>query len=186
MRIQGQKNNLVMNQKQKDQLRTLLKARKRAEKVLAARHEAEEKKQQYQQRKAANQELIRQYTQELDALAQESGILTLAEQAAAERGGMLEHKVSFYKDYGMASSRMQHYVTSPDHGELRVSHLAIRVIWGEPGALKEAEVRIHRKGLITFHNFVLPVLPLVWRRRPGLLLTLLNRALDHPRQHQEQ
>src|SRR5512133_2454100 len=146
-----------MDQKQKERLRILLKARKRADKVLAGRREAERKRLEHNQRKQANQVLMQQYTSELTALAQESGILAVAEQAAHLCGGALAQEVSYYIDYGLSSTNLHQAILDAAQGELRASHLALRITWGESGALKEVEIQVHKNGLITFHNSPLPI-----------------------------
>lgn len=118
-----------MDRKQKEKLRFLLKARKRADKVLAKRREAERKKLEHDQRMQANQALVKEYTRQLTALAQDSGILSLAEQAALQRGGSLSQAVSCYIHYGLSSSSLQHATGVGSPGELRASHLALRIIW---------------------------------------------------------
>lgn len=170
-----------MDPKQKKRLDILLKARKRAEKVLAERREAEQKKRDHQMRKEANQELMKRYTMELNAIAQESGILALAEQAAQERGGHLAQQVSYYVDYGPSTSILHLSLVTEVQGELRASYLSLRIIWGQPEALQEVEVRVYPNGQITYHNCILPVFPFLWRRYPQLLPKMLKRALEHPR-----
>ena len=174
-----------MDQKQKEKLRVLLEARKRADKVLAERREAERKKQDHRERLAANQELMKQYAQALTALAQQSGVLALAEQAAQQRGGRLKKEVGYYIDYGFSSSNLQRALVASeegkDQGKLKASHLGLRIIWDEAGEAKEAEVRMHRSGQITFHNLLLPVFPFLWRAFPRLLERMMESALKHPR-----
>ncbi len=169
-----------MDRKQKEKLRFLLKARKRADKVLAKRREAERKKLEHDQRMQANQALVKEYTRQLTALAQDSGILSLAEQAALQRGGSLSQAVSCYIHYGLSSSSLQHATGVGSPGELRASHLALRIIWEESGASKEMEIRVHANGSITFHNSFLPVFPFVWRSSPQLLQKMFAYALNHP------
>lgn len=170
----------AMDRKQKERLRFLLKARRRANKVLAARREAALKKQDHDQRLKANQELKKQYTQDLSTLAQESGILALAEQAALQRGGSLAQEVSYYVYYGLSSSSFQNPLGITNRGELRASHLALKITWPEAGVLNEVEVRVHKNGMITFHNFLLPIFPFLWRRFPRIMQILLNRAQAYP------
>lgn len=170
-----------MDRKQKEQLRVLLKARKRADKVLALRQEAVLKKQNHDKRLKASQELKKQYTQELTALAQESGILALAEQAALQRGGSLAKEVSYYLNYGLSGSSFPNPLGIAGQGELRAAHLALRIRWEADGACYEAEIRVHKNGMVTFHNSRLPVFPFIWRRRAQLLQKMLDSALKHPR-----
>jgi hypothetical protein len=170
-----------MDRRQKERLRFLLKARKRADKVLAERREVVLKKQERKQRLEANQELMKQYTQELTVLAQESGILTLAEQAAARCGGSLAQEVSYFVYYGLSSSSFQNALGVADQGELRASHLALRINWQRDSVLNEAEILVHKNGQITFHNCLLPIFPFVWRSYPHLLETMLASAMNHPR-----
>lgn len=170
----------AMNRKQKEQLRFLLKARKRADKVLAERREAKLKKLDHERRLEANQELKKQYTQDLTALAEESGVLAMARNAALQRGGDMTQQLSCYVDYGINSSRLVQTYAVAEHGELRPSHLAVRVTWEESGIVNEVEVRVHRKGQITFHNSFLPVFRFVWHRYPRLLHYLFDSALAHP------
>lgn len=170
-----------MDQKQKERLRVLLKARKRADKVLAQRREVERKKQDRDKRLEANQELMKQYTQELTALAQESGILSMAEQAALRCGGSLAQEVSCYIYYGISGSSFQNALGAAHPGELRASHLALRITWEEVGVSNEAEIWVHKKGQITFHNSFLPIFPFIWRRNPRLLQKMLASAMKHPR-----
>lgn len=169
-----------MDKKQKERLRFLLKARKRADKVLAERREAVRKKQEHDQLLEANQALMKQYTLELTNLAQDSGILSMAEQAALLRGGSMVQQVSYYVDYGLNSSRLVQTYAVAEHGDLRASHLALRITWEETGTMNEVEVRVHKKGQITFHNFFLPIFPFIWRGHPQVLQKLLASALDHP------
>lgn len=170
-----------MDRKQKEQLRILLKARKRADKVLAGRREVARKKLEHDQRKQANQALMEQYTRELTALAQQSGILSLAEQAAHLRGGNLAQEVSYYIDYGLSSNHLHQALMDENQGNLCASHLALRITWGEAGALKEVEIRVHKNGLITFHYSPLPIFPIIWRHYPQVLEKMLASALNHPR-----
>lgn len=170
-----------MDRKQKEQLRVLLEARKRADKVLADRRENERKKAALSAMKAANQERMKQYARALTAQAEVSGLLALAEQAARQRGGILKKEVGYYVDYGFNTSNLQRALVAVeqghDQGELRASHLSLRIIWGE----HEAEARVHRGGRITFHNSLLPVFPILWRRFPKILEWMLERALGKPR-----
>ncbi len=168
-----------MDRKQKEQLRFYLKARKRADKVLEARREALQKKQDHARRSEANQALLTRYTEELTALAEACGILRLARQAAEARGGSLRQEVSYYMDYGMANSNFQRAFTE-DTGQLRASHLALRISWMEGDGLKTAEIRVYANGQVRFHNSWLPVLPVMWRWRPKLLHAMLDSALIHP------
>lgn len=174
-----------MDRKQKEELRFLLKARKRADKVLAQQREDAQKKLDYKMRKEANHELMEQYTQELTALARESGILAMAEQAALALGGSLTKQVSYYIDYGFSTSSLQHILAIEDQGKLRASHLALRIIWGQTDALLEAEIRVHQNGQITYHNCILPVFPFFWRHYPQLLKKMFTSALEHPRPSSE-
>ncbi len=170
-----------MDRKQKEQLRFYLKARKRADKVLEARREALQKKQDHARRSEANQALLARYTGELTALAEACGILRLARQAADARGGSLRQEVSYYMDYGMANSNFQRAFTE-DTGQLRASHLTLRITWIDGDAVKTAEIRVHANGQVRFHNKSwLPVLPVMWRWRPQLLHAMLDSALNHPR-----
>lgn len=174
-------NNAMMDRKQKERLRFLLKARKRADKVLSARREAQRKKQEHAQRTQANQDLLRRYTSELNLLAEQCGILILAEQAASLCGAELAQNVSYYMDYGLSDSNFQRAFVEEKSGELKVSHLAIRVIWQEAGDLLEAEIRVHKNGQVTFHNSFIPVFPFIWRRYPHVLQKMLTSAMQHPR-----
>jgi hypothetical protein len=169
-----------MDRKQKERLRFYLKARKRADKVLTSRREAQQQKLDHEQRLQSNQELRKQYAQELTALAQESGILSMAEQAALTRRGSLAQEVSYYVFYGLSSSSMQHATGVGTQGELRASHLALRITWEEAGMMKQVEIRVHKKGYITFHNSFLPILPFIWRVYPQVLQKMLASALSHP------
>lgn len=171
-----------MDRKQKEQLRFFLKARKRAEKVLAERREAEQKKQDRKMRQEASQERMRQYSQDLILLAEESGLLAMAERAASERNGALKKQVSYYVDYGYSTNSLQKTVLPEEQGQLRASHLSLRITWGLPDALNEVEIRIHKSAQITFHNCILPLFPFIWRRNPQLLHRMFLRALEHPRQ----
>lgn len=170
-----------MDRKQKERLRFYLKARKRADKVLAKRREAERKKLESCQRKEANQELIKQYTQDLNALAQESGILAMVEKAAAVRKGSLSQEVCCYVDYGLNSSSLEQAIMDSNRGKLRASHLALTITWESTGGLNEAEVRVHKNGQITFHHNPLPIFPFLWRKYPHLLQRMIDGALHHPR-----
>jgi hypothetical protein len=49
--------------------------------------------------------------------------------------------------------------------------------------MQEAEIRVHAKGHVTFHNSIVPVPRLIWRRYPNLLEKMLARAMSHPRPH---
>lgn len=173
-----------MDQKQKEQLRVLLEARKRAEKVLAKQHEAQRKKQEYEKHRMVNQELIDQYTRELTVLAQACGILPLAEEAACQRGGKLTCKLACYLDYGFKNNELQRTLAAVEQGtlrgQLRPSHLELWITWNEGNLAREVEIRVHTKGQVTFHNSLLPIFPFLWRRYPHLLEKMLNRALQHP------
>jgi len=170
-----------MDRRQKEELRFLLKARKRAEKVLAARREAEQKKLEYKLRKDANQELMKQYREELTSLAEECGILAMAEQAAAQRGGSVSQQVSYYLDYGMVSSSVEHILVMEERGELRAAYLVLKFSWQEAGVLNEVEIRVHKHGQITFQHCFLPIFRFVWRCKPEWLQKMFTRALEHPR-----
>lgn len=173
-----------MDQKQKQELRFLLKARKRAEKVLAEQEKARQEKLNYEARKEANRRLMEQYAQELTVLARQSGILDLAEQAALKREGRLIQQLGCYVDYGLSTSCMQRALVAAEEGnqaELRAAYLSLRIVWGQPEALKEAEIRVHRGKYITFHHLPLPIFPFIWRLNPQLLPYMLEAALAHPR-----
>lgn len=169
-----------MNRKQKEELQLLLKARRRADRVLAKRRQAEQEKLAHKMRREASQELMQKYTRELTALAQKSGILGLAETAALQLGASLTQEVSYHVYYGMATSSLQQTFEIAERGELRASYLALRILWGQPEALKEAEIRVYPKGRITFHNSLLPVFPFFWRHNPQILQKMLASALEHP------
>lgn len=171
-----------MDKKQKEELRILLKSRKRAQKVLAQRREVEQKRLEYKMQKEANQELIKKYTEELNTLAQECGIQTLAEQAAHERSGSLLKRVSYYIYFGPGIDFFRHSLEFEEYGELRASHLSIRILWKQPDhEWVEVEIRVHKNGQITFHNSIFPVFPFIWRQNPKLLNKMLVNALQHPR-----
>lgn len=170
-----------MDRKQKEQLRFYLKARKRADKVLAKQHETKQKKIDHDRRKEANQELLQAYTRDLNGLAQESGILSMAEQAARSRGGSLSQEVSCYVDYGLNSSCLQQAIMDSNQGKLCVSHLALQITWESAGILNEAEIRVHKNGQITFHHIPLPVFSFIWKRYPQLLQQMLDGSIKHPR-----
>jgi hypothetical protein len=170
-----------MERKQKEQLRTLLKARRRANKVLAERREAQQKKLERAKRIETNQERKQQFTQQLTLLAEQSGILYLAEQAALLRGGSLSKELSCYVDYGLSSSCLQQACMDAAQGELKPSHLALFIRWEASGAPQEVEVRVHKNGEITFHNSPVPILPVLYRFFPHLLHVMLDSALAHPR-----
>jgi hypothetical protein len=181
-----------MDRKQKEQLRFLLKARRRADKVLAQRRDAEREKLERQTRQEADQARMKQAAEALTSLAQECGILALVEQAALARGGSLKKEVHYYTDYGFNSSHLHRAVMEPNLGELRVAYLALRITWDaggtgssagtscSTGSPCEAEVRVRRRGQITFHNNILPVFAFIWRRYPALLGRMLTSALAHP------
>lgn len=169
-----------MDRKQKEELRFLLKARKRANKFLAERRELEQEKLNRKLQKAANQELMRQYTQELTNLAEQSGILALAEKASQSVHGNLSTKTSFFLDYGMNTSHLGGAFLTYKDGMLRASHLSIFVRWTR--GLEEVEIEIHvnKNGVITFHNSPLPIIPFVWKHFPKVLPKMLASAMAHP------
>lgn len=171
-----------MDRKQKEKLRYLVQARKRADKVLAKRHEVERQKLDHQKRLQASQELKEKYTRELTELAQECGILAMAEQAALQRGSTLEQTVSYYLYSGLTSNSSMKTLADFERGELRASHLALRFTWEDAGMANEVEIRMHKQGYITFHNFFLPIFPIFWRFYSPLLRNLLASAMAHPRQ----
>lgn len=171
-----------MDKKQKQRLRFYRKARRRANKVLAKRHELEHEKQVHEMRKETSQELKNRYTLELTTIAQESGILPMAELAALQCGGLLTQDVNYYIYYGPATSSLQQTAEIAQHGELRASYMALRITWGESETVNEVEIRVHKNGLITFHNSYLPLFRFVWRRNHQLLQKMLTSALEHPRQ----
>lgn len=170
-----------MERKQKEELRILLNARKRADKVLADRKARQQEMLDRSERKAANQELIRQYTLDLTARAESSGILALAQQATEARGGRMSTKLSCYLDFGINTSRVHRAVMTYKDCVLRASHLSIFINWVEGKEKREAEIRFHRNGAITFHHSPLPVYPILWRRFPRLLQSMLAGAMAHPR-----
>ncbi len=170
-----------MDRKQKERLLFYRKARKRAEKVLAKKHEAKQEQIDHDRRKQANQELLQRYTQELNALAQKSGILSMAEQAAFSCGGSLSQEISCYVDYGLSSSCLQQAFMDSNQGKLRASHLALTITWESTGGWKEAEIRVHKNGQITFHHIPLPVFSFIWKRYPQLLQQMLDGSIKHPR-----
>jgi hypothetical protein len=172
-----------MDRKQEENLRVLLEGRKRAEKVLAKRHEEEQKRLDEKIRQSANQEVLDRYTEKITELAQESGILAMVEQAVLDRKARLVKQAGYYVDYGFATSRLQAYILQlEDQGKLRVAYLALRIIWQEAALHNEVEVRVYLNGQITFHDWFLPVFPIFWRREPNLLQKRFTRALEHPRQ----
>lgn len=166
-----------MDQKQKQEL----KASKRADKLLAEQQQVEREKQDYQQRITANIALKKQFTQDLTAIAQESGILALAEEAADTRGGRLVQEVSYFVDYGTAACCVPANVVDTRSGKLRAGYLALRITWEENGQMNEVEIQLAPNGQITFHNSLLPVFAFIWRRNPQILQTMLGSALEHPR-----
>lgn len=166
-----------MDRRQKEKLRFLLKARKRADRVLKERREAEQKKLDRQKHLETNRERMEQFSQMLDALAEESGIRALADEAALRLGGSLDRQCCYYLHYPISTSGLQQALADAEPGELRASHLALRITWGE----QEAEIRVHKNGQITFHHSLLPLPPFVWRRYPQLLQRMLEGALRRPR-----
>lgn len=169
-----------MDRKQKEELRILLNARKRADKVLAERRAKQQEMLERSEQKAANQELIRQYTLELTARAETSGILALARQAAETLGGSICTRLSCYLDFGIHTSRIHRTVMTYKDCVLRASHLSIFIDWTENKEQREVEIRYHRNGAITFHHSPLPVYPIVWRKFPRVLQNMLAGALSHP------
>lgn len=171
----------LMDRKQKEQLRILLRARKRAEKVLAERRALQQEKLERNLQKAANQELMQQYGQTFAALAERSGILALAEQAARERNGRMTTKMSYYLDFGIHTSRLHRAVMTYKDGVLRASHLSIFVNWGEGKGRQEVEIRYNKNHAITFHNSHVPVFSFIWKHFPKVLPKMLADAMAHPR-----
>ncbi len=170
-----------MDRRQKEELRFLLKARKRANKFLAERREIEQEKLDRKLHKAANQELMRQYTQELTGLAEKSGILALARQASQAVGGSLSTKMGYYIDYGMNTSHLSGTFFTYKDSVLRASHLSVIINWEKGLEKAEIEIRVSRNGVITFHNSPLPIIPLVWTHFPKVLSKMLAAAMAHPR-----
>lgn len=170
-----------MDPKQKKELQILLDARKRADKVLAERNAKQQDMLDRSEHKAANQALIHQYTLELTARAEKSGILALAQQAAEARGGRMSTKLSCYLDFGIHTSRIHRTVMTYKDCVLRASHLSVFINWVEDREKREAEIRFHRNGAITFHHSPLPIYPILWRKFPGVLPKMLAGAMAHPR-----
>lgn len=170
-----------MDRKQKQQLRIFLRARKRAEKVLAERRALQQERVERNLQKATNQELMQQYTQAFTALAERSGILALAEQAAREHNGSLTTKMGYYLDFGVHTSRLHRTVMTYKDGVLRASHLSIFIEWGEGKDRHEVEIRYNKDHAITFHNSYLPVFSLIWKHFPKVLPKMLADAMAHPR-----
>ena len=169
-----------MDPKQKKELQILLDARKRADKVLAERNAKQQDMLDRSEHKAANQALIHQYTLELTARAEKSGILALARQAAEARGGRMSTKLSCYLDFGIHTSRIHRTVMTYKDCVLRASHLSVFINWVEDREKREAEIRFHRNGAITFHHSPLPIYPILWRKVPGVLPKMLAGAMAHP------
>lgn len=170
-----------MDRKQKEQLRVLLKARKRADRVLAERRAAQQEKLERKMHQVANQELMRQYTEVFTALAERSGILALAEQAARACNGRVTTRMSYYIDYGFNINRLQLTVMTYKDGVLRASHLGIFIDWCEGQETHEVEIRYQRGDVITFHNSRWPVFPFIWKHFPKILPRMLADAMAHPR-----
>lgn len=169
-----------MNRKQKEQLRFYQNARKRADKVLAERREAQQKKLENAQRVEENRLLLERYTHDLTDLAQQSGILELVRAAALEMDGMFTSEVNCYVDYGISSSAFQRVLLETQRGTLKVAYLALRVRWPEGDLWNQVEVHVFPDGRITFHQFLLPVFPFFWRRNTRLLKFLMEDALRRP------
>ncbi len=170
-----------MDRRQKEELRILLRARKRADKVLAARREAAQEKLDRSMRKAANQELMQEYTQQFTTLAEQCGILALVKEAAQKVNGCFFTKMGYYIDYGMNTSHLTGAFFTYKDGVLKASHLGIFVTWGEGEAKREVEIRYNRNGAITFHNSPLPVFPILRKIFPRLLPGMVDRAMRNPR-----
>ncbi len=170
-----------MDRKQKEQLQTLLKARKRADKFLAERRAIQEEALERELRKAANQELMKQYTQTFTSLAEQSGILALAEQAAREHDGCVTTRMSYYRDFGINTSRMHRAVMTFRDSVLRASHLGIFISWSVGQEKYEAEIRYTKDHIITFHNSRLPVFSFIWKNFPKVLPRMVADAMAHPR-----
>ncbi len=170
-----------MDRKQKEQLHTLLKARKRADKFLAERRAVQQEALERDMRKAANQELMQQYTLTFTRFAEQSGILALAEQAAREHDGCVTTKMSYYLDFGINTSRIHRAVMTFRDSVLRASHLGIFISWSEGQQKCEAEIRYTKNHIITFHNSRLPVFSFIWKNFPKVLPRMLADAMAHPR-----
>jgi len=170
-----------MDQKQKEELRILLKSSRRAKKVLAKRRAADRERRVQKMRQMSNFELMNQYSEELDELAQECSILPMIEIAALQLGAQLKREVSYYLYYGLGVSNLQQTDEVAKTGQIRASYLSLKLIWGETDVLNEAEVRVHLNGLVTFHNTPLPIFHFVWKRNPQILQRMLALALEHPR-----
>jgi len=171
-----------MDSKQKEELRILLKSSRRAKKVLAKRKAADRERRAQKMRQMSNFELMNQYSQELDELAQESTILPLIEVAALQLGARLKREVNYYLYYGMGVSSLQQTDQVAKTGQMRASYVSLLLTWGDGDVQNEVEVRVHMNGLITFSNSLLPIFPFIWRRNPHILQRMLALALEHPRQ----
>lgn len=170
-----------MDRKQKDQLRILLNARKRADKVLAERKAAQEAQLERKEHIAANRELIHQFMEDFTRRAESCGILALVRQAAAARNGCVTTQMSCYLDFGTHTSRLHRTVMTYKDCVLRPSHLAIFIDWDEGKEKREAEIRYNRNGAVTFHHSPLPIFPIIWRKYPQVLDRMLAGAMAHPR-----
>ncbi|GAP12407.1 hypothetical protein LARV_00142 [Longilinea arvoryzae] len=170
-----------MDRRQKEELRILLKARKRADKVLAERREAAQEKLDRNMRKAANQELMQEYTRKFTALAEKCGILALAEEAARKVNGCFFTKMSYYIDYGMNTSHLSGAFFTYKDGVLRPAYLGIFITWDEGEAKKEVEIRYAKNGAVTFHHSRWPIFPFIWKNFPKVLPQMVDQAMKNPR-----
>ncbi len=170
-----------MDRKQKEELRILLKARKRADKVLAARREAAQEKLDRSMRKAANQDLMQEYTRAFTARAEKCGILALAEDAARQVNGCFFTKMNYYIDYGVNTSHLTGVFFAYKDGVLRASFLSLFILWDEGKAKCEVEIRLNKNGAITFHHSPWPIFPILWKHFPQVLPKMLAQAMQNPR-----
>jgi hypothetical protein len=170
-----------MDRKQKEQLRILLQARKRADKVLAERRAIQQEKLDRKLQKEANQELMQQYSRDFMELAERSGILQLAEQAARRHNGSVTTRMGYYLDFGFNIGRLQRAMMTYRDGVLRASHLGIFITWFEGQEKRQVEIRYNKNHAITFHNSRLPVFSFLWKHFPKILPKMLADAMANPR-----
>ena len=170
-----------MDPKQEKQLQILLKARNRANKILAKQHKAREDAEKQRIHYLENWQSLRDHGKLLLDISRECGLYTLMEAAAKDHGGKLIKEVNYFVDYGPGARYLAQTKEFQNIFVYRTTYLALIIQWEEAGLLKELEVRVRRNGLVTFHNSRFPVFRFMWVKNPDILRRKLENALLRPR-----
>ena len=170
-----------MDEKQKRELKILLRSRRRAKRMLAKRNILDRERKERLNRRERNLLLKNQYSQRLNELANESTILPMLEAAEQYLGACLTRTVSYYLYFGFGLLALQQTEEVAQESQLRAAYLDLLLTWNSGNQVNETEIRVHMNGLITFHNSLIPIFRFVWRNHPEVLQRMLDSALRNPR-----